>query len=333
MNNCESDRVKLWRILKQTNIDQLEQYTNLYNGLHELLELWEACCDDKNGLLQDIINRLDVLIQNLIDCCEAICDRLDIIIDLLINPYPISLRSWTVVFKDHICIEADENDYPEVWEVEFGDHVCEEDDEREHLTGWDVVFYDHICEEVIPPLPEDSYNVIWISHVCEEAEFIPDDIEYEVVWGDHICEEEVALPSEVTWEVEFTDHVCEQKDEDDPYWLMGFEAEWIDHTCINEWECDVDGELIEIIEEEVIFLTEGEWIEFVCEIEVILPTTTTTEEITTTTTVEVTTTTTEEVTTTTTGEPATTTTTQEATTTTTVPIFTQCLDCGYYFEE
>jgi hypothetical protein len=277
MNNCESDRVKVWRVLRQSNDELLQQYTSIYNKLDELLNLLVLCCEDKNDLLQQILNQLDVLIQNLIDCCKAICDRLDIIIDILVDPIPLSLVDYIVEWKDHICEEEDDSIPPESWEIEYEDHICIEDE---------------------PPIPDENWEVEFEDHTCEEVTDIGD-----------------------AFVVEWEDHICQQEDEEGEWPLIGYELEYTDHICQEDWECDVTGHLVDIVEDEVIIGYGGQWIDYTCVIEIEHVTTTTTENI--------------PVTTTTTPAGTTTTTTEEpvvVTTTTTEEIYTMCLNCGFYFD-
>ena len=221
MNNCESDSIRFWRAIIQSNNELLEQYNSLYNKLSELLALLESCCEDKNDLYNEIIQQLDTLIQNLIDCCKAICDRLDDIIDILIDPIPTSLIGYEIVFKDHICYQNDEDDYPEAWEVGYDNHTCEE-------------------TETWPP--ED---VFWL-------------IEYD----EHTCEVREPFIPETEWRVEYGNHTCYIEDEDWP--LIGYNLEYSNHVCENVWECDVEGEIIDITEDEVSIEYDGLFTDFTC---------------------------------------------------------------------
>ena len=60
----------------------------------------EECCEETNGNLNDIKDRLDTLISNAAECCDAITDRLDVIAGLLSAP----VASGThVTWTDYVC--------------------------------------------------------------------------------------------------------------------------------------------------------------------------------------------------------------------------------------
>ena len=301
MNNCESDRVKVWRVIRQTNDDLLEQYTDLYNKLEELLNQLLLCCEDKNDLLQEILNQLDVLIQNLIDCCEAIKDKLDIIIDILVDPYPESLWRWEVQWHDHICYIEDDSIPPESWEVEYDDHTCVNVPDDYYPPAWTVQYDDYICVEMEPPIPDEEWEVAYDDYICYYEESFPSEETWEVKYDNYTCEQVIEIGEGFT--VQYDDYICVALDDTDPWWVTGYEVQYDDYTCQFGWECDVEGHLVDITEDEVIIDCDGEWLDYTCVIETIPVTTTTTPA-------EVTTTTTEEVV-------ATTTTTELATTTTT----------------
>lgn len=228
MNNCESDKVKVWRIIQQSNNELLVEYTNIYNELNSLLIEFLECCDDKNDILDEILNRLDVLIQNLIDCCKKICDGLDIIIDIIIDPVPESEWRWKINFSDRVCSIGDDLDGPE-YELEFNDRDCHETEE------W----------------PEtDTYEVSFDDFICESTDDEGDD-----------------------YEVSFDDRICQEADEGDM--LSGFEVKYEDRGCITEHICDVAGSLIDIVADNVVIESGGEWLDHVCVYVPIVTTTTT----------------------------------------------------------
>ena len=283
MNNCESDRVKVWRVIRQTNDDLLEQYTDLYNKLEELLNQLLLCCEDKNDLLQEILNQLDVLIQNLIDCCEAIKDKLDIIIDILVDPYPESLWRWEVQWHDHICYIEDDSIPPESWEVEYDDHTCVNVPDDYYPPAWTVQYDDYICVEMEPPIPDEEWEVAYDDYICYYEESFPSEETWEVKYDNYTCEQVIEIGEGFT--VQYDDYICVALDDTDPWWVTGYEVQYDDYTCQFGWECDVEGHLVDITEDEVIIDCDGEWLDYTCVIETIPVTTTTTPaEVTTTTT-------------------------------------------------
>lgn len=265
MNNCESDKVKLWKLIRSSNDELVTLYTDIENSLSEYLALLEACCEDKNDLLQQIIQRLDVLIQNLIDCCEAIKDRLDDIIDIIVDPIPDIYNRWQVQYNEHICFTDDEDNYLDDWLAQFEDHTCDNVPEEDFPYTYRVQYTGHVCEIIIPPPPdEEEWVAIFHAHICETREALPQEIEYEAEFEDHLCIIREPLPSEIEWYVEFEDHACWILDEFDEYWPIFYSVEFNNRVCIQDWECDLDGHLIEVTEDDITIYYEGFWDDYTC---------------------------------------------------------------------
>lgn len=265
MNNCESDKVKLWKLIRSSNDELVTLYTDIENSLSEYLALLESCCEGKNDLLQQIIQQLDVLIQNLIDCCEAIKDRLDDIIDIIVAPIPDIYNRWQIQYNEHICFTDDEDNYLEDWLVQFEDHTCDNVPEEDFPYTYRVQYTGHVCEIIIPPPPdEEEWVAIFHAHICETREALPQEIEYEAEFEDHLCVIREPLPSEIEWQVEFEDHVCWSLDEDDDYWPIAYSVEFDNKVCIQDWKCDLEGQLVAIIEDDVTISYGGIWVDYTC---------------------------------------------------------------------
>jgi uncharacterized protein (TIGR02145 family) len=137
--------VLLWKAIATGHNDILELISTILDELLELNGKFLLCCDETNANLDEIINKLDVLIQNLIDCCEGICDRLDTIIEILEEKYPEGVE-YGITYDDYICVEE--------WDCDVGGEYLE-------------------CnfEDCLPEPPEIVYGVTWDGYICvEEAE-------------------------------------------------------------------------------------------------------------------------------------------------------------------
>ena len=141
-HSCQSDSVLLWKAIATGHNDILELISTILDELLELNGKFLLCCDETNGNLEHIINQLDVLIQNLIDCCEGICDRLDIIIEILEERYPTGVE-YGITYDDYICVEE--------WDCDVGGEFLE-------------------CnfEDCLPEPPEIVYGVTWDGYICVE---------------------------------------------------------------------------------------------------------------------------------------------------------------------
>lgn len=141
-HSCQSDSVLLWKAIATGHNDILELISTILDELLELNGKFLLCCDETNANLEHIINQLDVLIQNLIDCCEGICDRLDTIIEILEEKYPEGVE-YGITYDDYICVEE--------WDCDVGGEFLE-------------------CnfEDCLPEPPEIEYEVTWDEYVCVE---------------------------------------------------------------------------------------------------------------------------------------------------------------------
>jgi len=134
--------VLLWKAIATGHNDILELISTILDELLELNGKFLLCCDETNGNLEHIIAQLEVLIQNLIDCCEGICDRLDTIIEILEEKYPEGVE-YGITYDDYICIEE--------WDCDVGGEYLE-------------------CnfEDCLPEPPEIEYEVTWDDYICVE---------------------------------------------------------------------------------------------------------------------------------------------------------------------
>lgn len=232
MNNCESGNRQLSITLNNTFVEQIAEYTSIYQRINQLISDLDSCCENKNERYQHIADSLEQLIYNLIDCCKKICNGLD---------------EWIIIIiPDGATI---------TFEVEWTDGTCTYDDEEPPYPGktFEVEWTDGVCVFSEEPIDDSTtWEAEWTDHTCAKSE------------------EEPPAPY-ITFDVEWENHTCTYSEPPIPPFVDTFDVNWTNHTCSFEWDCDVHGTLDDIINVDDPTVTYfAEWVEHTCKLRVVI---------------------------------------------------------------
>ena len=104
-NGCNSSTGSIAALINSSNSALLVKLTSIDTKVGLISTEIEECCDETNGNLVTIQDKLDTLIENAENCCEAILDRLDSIVSALQVPNAILT---TITYTGYVCVQSEE---------------------------------------------------------------------------------------------------------------------------------------------------------------------------------------------------------------------------------
>lgn len=116
MSGCTSDPTSgcggdgaLVAALNASNSEVVSQLVDINDKLDTLTDNAAACCEDTNGLLSSMNEKLTTLINNSATYYNSVLTRLDTIAGLLevsAGVPDVPLKTFNISFASHVCVEV-----------------------------------------------------------------------------------------------------------------------------------------------------------------------------------------------------------------------------------